>query len=61
MATKPEKDPLDLMLENLTPEQKVAISEVANAENISPKEALLKKLAQEQDDDRENRREGRAP
>ncbi len=49
------------MLENLTPEQKVAISEVANAENISPKEALLKKLAQEQDDDRENRREGRAP
>ncbi len=59
--TQPPPDTLETMLENLTIEQKAVIDKIVAERNISPKEALKEKLAQEQEDDRESRRESHAP
>jgi len=61
MAAKPEKNPLDIMLENLTPEQKIAVDVIAHEKNISIQEALLEKIRQEREENLADLRERHAP
>lgn len=61
MATDPERNPLEVMLENLTPEQKTAVNEIAKEKDISPIQALLVKIERENEESKVDKEHDHAP
>lgn len=61
MATDLERNPLEVMLENLTPEQKAAVNEIAKEKDILPIQALLVKIERESEENKADKEHGHAP
>ena len=61
MVMRAEQTPLEVMLENLAPDQKDAVDKIAKERNITPIQALLVKINQENEENRQERRENHAP
>jgi len=61
MVMRTEQTPLEVMLENLVPDQKDAVDKIAKERNITPIQALLVKINQENEENRQERRENHAP